>query len=277
MVEHAGIEYPFTFHWSAGVEQFFVDQEVYLKNAFKVKNIWKVGEKIIMPLPAIVEPFAAMAGRAGFVSAGAFTYAHSSFGGNARVGRYCSIAPGSRLMGNEHPLDRISTHPFACRDYYNTWTREKYGLELGALSYEKTRRGPLVVGHDVWIGGQVLIRPGVTIGTGAVVAAGSVVVKDVPPYAIVGGNPARVIRYRFDEATVERLLRVAWWRFHVLDFSGLEMSDPHAFLDGLEARIGEGTVREFTPEPIDLGANIRRIRREELRARSAKKRQSATP
>ena len=86
-----------------------------------------------------------------------------------------------------------------------------------------------------------------------------------------------MIRYRFDEATVERLLRVAWWRFHVLDFSGLEMSDPHAFLDGLEARIGEGTVREFTPEPIDLGANIRRIRREELRARSAKKRQSATP
>src|SRR5690606_20717881 len=108
-----------------------------------------------------------------------------SFGGNARIGRYCSIAPGSKLMGNEHPLDRVSTHPFTCREYYNKWAREKFDVELGAVPFAKTRRGPLVVGHDVWIGGQVLIRPGVRIGTGAVVAAGSVVVKDVPAYAIV--------------------------------------------------------------------------------------------
>lgn len=270
MADSKAVQYPFTFHWSARVERFFEDREVYLKNAFKVKNIWKVGEKVTLPVRVTVEPFAAMAGRAGFVSAGAFTYAHSSFGGNARIGRYCSIAPGSKLMGNEHPLDRVSTHPFTCRDYYNKWAKDKFELELGAVPFKETRRGPLVVGHDVWIGGQVLIRPGVTIGTGAVVAAGSVVVKDVPPYAIVGGNPAKVIRYRFDEETIERLLRLEWWRFHVRDFVGLDMEDTHAFLDGLEERIEAGTVTAFTPEQIDLGENIRRIRRGELRARRAK-------
>jgi virginiamycin A acetyltransferase len=76
-------------------------------------------------------------------------------------------------------------------------------------------RGDTVIGHDVWLGYSALVLPGVTIGHGAVVAAASVVSRDVPPYAIVAGNPARVVRPRFEEEDIERLLRIAWWNWPI--------------------------------------------------------------
>ena len=267
MVETDNIQYPYTFRWSRGVEEFFVRNNIFLKNSFKIKNIFSIGDTVTLNRQVLVEPYATMAGRAGFTSAGAFSYTHSGFGGNATIGRYCSIAPSSRLMGKEHPLDRISTHTFTCRDYYNKWVAESFGVELGAIPFERTDRGGLIVHHDVWIGGSVLLRPGVSIGTGAVVAAGSVVVKDVPPFAIVGGNPARLIRYRFDEKTFERILAMAWWRFHVRDFAGLDMADTHGFLDGLSERIEAGTITAYCPDKIDLGLSIRKIRLNERRKR----------
>lgn len=265
MVKVNGIQYPCVFRWSKGVEEFFVQKNIFLKSAFKIKNIYEIGERVTLNHPVLVEPYATMAGREGFTSAGAFTYTRSGFGGNAIIGRYCSIAPSSRLMGVEHPLDRISTHTFTCREYYNRWVAENFEVELGAVPFRKTVRGRLTVQHDVWIGGSVLLRPGITIGTGAVIAAGSVVVKDVPPFAIVGGNPARIIRYRFDDKIIERIMDIAWWRFHVRDFAGLDMANPHVFLDGLCERISAGTISEFQPEPIDLGKSIKRIRAQELR------------
>lgn len=266
MAKPGSLEYPYVFRWSEGVENFFVSNNIFLKNAFKVRGVFKVGERITLNEPVFVEPYAAMGGKGGFTSAGAFSYTHSGFGGKALIGRYCSIAPSSRLMGKEHPLDRISTHPFTCRQYYNTWVTENFGAELNAQRFDGTDRGKLTVQHDVWIGGNVLLRPGVTVGYGAVVAGGSVVTKDVPPFAIVGGNPAKIIRYRFDEATIERIMAVAWWRFHVRDFAGLEMADTHAFLDGLSERIDHGHITEFSPEKIDLGKEIRTIRARERAA-----------
>ncbi len=247
------IEYPYAFRWSEGVENFFIENNIFLKNAFKIKGIFKVGERITLNEQVIVEPYAAMGGKSGFTSSGAFSYTHSGFGGKAVIGRYCSIAPSSRLMGKEHPLDRISTHPFTCRQYYNTWVSENFGVELNAQKFDGTDRGRLIVQHDAWIGGNVLLRPGVTVGHGAVVAGGSVVTKDVPPFAIVGGNPARIIRYRFDDFTIDRILKMAWWRFHVRDFAGLDMTDIHAFLDDLSKRIDDGRITAFNPEKIDLG------------------------
>lgn len=266
MIKAKAVKYPCVFSWSKGVEEFFVKNDIYLKNAFKIRSIFKPGEKVTLNRPVIVEPYATMAGRAGFTSSGAFSYTHSAFGGHATIGRYCSIAPSSRLMGLEHPLDRISTHTFTCRGYYNRWLEEKFDVALGAVTFSKTDRGGLIIEHDVWIGNSVILRPGVRIGTGAVVAAGSVVVKDVPPFAIVGGNPARIIRYRFDEKTIEHILASAWWRFHVRDFAGLDMQDLHGFLDGLAERIEAGSVTEYKPEPIDIGTSVKRIRAREIRA-----------
>jgi len=121
------------------------------------------------------------------------------------IGRFCAIAAGVRFLmpGANHADLGPSTFPFGI--FGQPWDATM-DLVMGATS-----RGDTVVGHDVWLGYQALVMPGVTIGHGAVVAAASVVTRDVPPYAIVAGNPARVIRMRFDETDVERLLRAAWW------------------------------------------------------------------
>lgn len=120
------------------------------------------------------------------------------------IGRYCSIADKVEiLLGGNHRTDWASTYPFAALP--GLWPSAR-GLD----GYHASR-GDVRIGHDVWLGSGAIVLSGVTVGHGAVVAAHAVVTKDVPPYAIVGGNPARVIRYRFDEATIAALLDVAWW------------------------------------------------------------------
>ncbi|MDB4866139.1 MAG: chloramphenicol acetyltransferase [Cohnella sp.] len=129
------------------------------------------------------------------------TVLFDGYGGTLKIGKYCSIAAGvSILLGGEHRTDWPTTYPF------NVLVKE-------AMPYHDRpyTKGDVVIGHDVWIALNALIVSGVTIGNGAVVAAGSVVTKDVPPYAIVGGNPAKLIRYRFDQDTIDKLQKMAWW------------------------------------------------------------------
>jgi len=122
------------------------------------------------------------------------------------IGRFCAIGAGVRFLmpGANHADLGPSTFPFGI--FGEPWASRTMDLVMGAQS-----RGDTVVGHDVWFGYQALIMPGVTIGHGAVVASASVVARDVPPYAVVAGNPARVVRMRYDEEDVARLLRAAWW------------------------------------------------------------------
>jgi virginiamycin A acetyltransferase len=121
------------------------------------------------------------------------------------IGRFCAIAAEVRFLmpGANHADLGPSTYPFGV---FGAGWAETMDLVMSAPS-----RGDTVVGHDVWLGYSALVLPGVRIGHGAVVAAASVVARDVPPYAIVAGNPARVIRSRFPEEDVARLLRAAWW------------------------------------------------------------------
>lgn len=275
--EGADVVYPFTFRWTKRIEKIFIRSNIFLKHPFRIRNIYKVGDEATIKGRVLVEPYATISGRNSFMNCSAFTYLHTNFGPDAYFGRYCSIAPYSRIMGSEHPLDRISTHPFTCREYFRSRMLQDFGGHPDFPPFEDTKRGPMIVQDDVWIGNSTLIRPGVTIGYGAVVAAGSVVTKDVPPFAIVGGNPARIVRYRFDEKTIERILKVAWWRYHVADFSGLDASDVHQFLDGLEARIERGEIAPYTPEKIDLGAKIHALlQRQQVREKKLARLVSAT-
>lgn len=124
------------------------------------------------------------------------------------IGRYCALARGvSFLMnGANHTMDGFSTYPFAI--FGKGW-----GIGPDDEAFTQTHRGDTIVGHDVWIGREATILPGVTIGDGAIVGAKAVVGSDVPPYAIVAGNPARVVRMRFPDAVVEALLDIAWWNW----------------------------------------------------------------
>ena len=119
------------------------------------------------------------------------------------IGNYCSIGSGAVFMmaGNQgHRTDWISTFPFHFQA--NIFKNSKN-------PYKKS--GDTIVGHDVWIGSEAMIMAGVTIGSGAVVASRAVVTKDVEPYAIVGGNPAKVIKYRFSDDKIKKLLTLKWW------------------------------------------------------------------
>lgn len=125
------------------------------------------------------------------------------------IGKFCALARGVKFImnGANHPVNGFSTFPFFIFGK---------GWEGAAPKPEDLpHKGDTVVGNDVWLGYDALVMPGVRIGDGAIVAARSVVVKDVPPYAVVGGNPARVIRHRFDDEVVQELLELRWWDWPV--------------------------------------------------------------
>ncbi|WP_442904748.1 CatB-related O-acetyltransferase [Glycomyces sp. MUSA5-2] len=127
-----------------------------------------------------------------------------------RIGRYCALATGTRFImaGADHPMVGVSTFPFAI--FGGDWTESTLDIVMNVES-----RGDTTVGNDVWLGYNTTVMPGVTIGDGAIIASGAVVTADVPPYTIVGGNPAKPIRKRFSDEEIELLLRAAWWDWPV--------------------------------------------------------------
>lgn len=167
---------------------------------------------------------------------GRMTYvAEASRVGFADIGAFCSIGPNVLLGGlGYHPVDRLSTHPA----FYSA--RLQAGATFsGTDAVEELPR--VTVGNDVWIGAGSIVLDGVSIGDGAIVAAGAVVAKDVPPYAIVGGVPARIIRHRFDDETIDALLEWRWWD---LDNSQLQalapgFMDQHWDVDAVHVMMGK--------------------------------------
>lgn len=119
------------------------------------------------------------------------------------IGSFCSVADNVTVfLGGNHRVDWVTTYPFG---HINQEVFQHSG------EGHPTTKGNVVVGNDVWLGSGCTIMSGVTIGDGAIVSANSLVVKSVPPYAIVGGNPAKIIKYRFTESQIERLLDKPWW------------------------------------------------------------------
>jgi len=121
------------------------------------------------------------------------------------IGRFCSIAYGVKIGLGHHPVDWVSTHHFA----YD----KKYGFINENRDFEDHSQQRCIIGNDVWIGGNSIILAGVKVGDGAIVGANSLVTKDVEPYSIVFGTPAKFHRYRFDEKIREELLKIQWWNW----------------------------------------------------------------
>lgn len=244
------IEYPFEVQYNELIRRFLHETPLFLRNPNEIDDLIPLGHRLRFEHPIYVEPFATFLG-GNFWNSGAFSYSYSALPQRTVVGRYCSIAVGCEVIGNEHPIDHISTHLFTYRSYFTDDIERRFGRAPQPAPFEPDR-GPVIIGNDVWIGQRVLLRPGITIGDGAVIAAGAVVTSDVPPFAIVGGTPARLIRYRFPEHVIARIEQAAWWQYHVADFAGLDSADPIRFLDQLEARVEAGEVQPHCPQRLNL-------------------------
>jgi len=155
------------------------------------------------------------------LSIGAYSYirSHTEVLNIARIGRFCSIGR-DVLLGldpRNHPIDWASSCPQFCHDY-------------------QSPTAPLSIGHDVWIGHRAIIMAGITIGDGAIIGVNAVVTKDVPAYAIVAGNPAKFIRYRFTDKIVEALIDSQWWNKDKALLSKLDFQHPTEFLANVVAQ-----------------------------------------
>lgn len=142
------------------------------------------------------------------------------------IGLYCSIAGGVRIGEPDHPVDWMSTSPFQYEAHRFGWYPSADDCSIRPPQGDSAfRKGPVVIGNDVWIGADVVVLRGVSINDGAVVVAGAVVTRDVPPSTIVGGVPAREISKRFADVTIAELLELQWWRFSPNQLDGIAFDD----------------------------------------------------
>lgn len=198
---------------------------------------------------SVAEPYSGILAGGSIPTIGSFSFTSSGVFPNQIIGRYCSISWGMRVMGSAHPTGFLSTSQFSYDQISRFYRQciEDDGVDIFRYSYFEPDKTLPVIEHDVWIGQDVLLAQGITLGTGCVIAAGSVVTKSVPPYAIVGGAPAKLIRMRFAPELIERLLASRWWQYKFTDFHDLKHEEPEKFLDHLLARVEAGTIKPFTP------------------------------
>jgi hypothetical protein len=186
----------------------------------------------------------------GVVRFGSFSIIREGFRlTNAVVGRYCSIGPGVQFGSPEHPLDWLGTSSVFVSAYPWLGDSRHFQRAAGGLRYRRT-----VVGSDVWVGRGAYIKPGITIGDGAVVGAHAVVTKDVAPYSIVAGNPARHIRYRFSDDIIDRLKKIRWWDMNPRCLSGVDFKNVESALDKLEGVSADASL--WVPDALVFSENI---------------------
>lgn len=186
----------------------------------------------------------------GFASLGAFTYSFSPLPEGFIAGRYCSISSGLRFLDSAHPLDTLTTSAALFRPNNHLFSRTQTAESKEfAHSFDVAPENYPTIGHDVWIGADVTMSPQINVGTGAVIASGALVTKDVPPYAVVGGNPAKIIRYRFPDDLIARLLESHWWEY---DPQQVFSDDPQEIISIL-SRVEAGQLDRYQPRTITLG------------------------
>lgn len=171
-----------------------------------------------------------------YISPGCALYACS-------VGRYCSIGDKVEIL-SQHPVGALTTSPIG----YAPMFPPPYDMPP---SFSFAPMLDTTIGNDVWIGSSVKIKCGVSIGDGAIVGAGSIVTRDVPPFAIVGGVPAKLIRMRFSDDIIARIQALQWWRYNLINQS-IDFQNPEVALDQLEALINSGKLKPHPGNPCKV-------------------------
>lgn len=237
--------------WNDCLIEFFKKERIFLEYPWKIEGVYKNGDKLRVQKGAIVERYSNMP-KYRIVSMGAYSYSRTaSMSANFKCGRYCSVAKGVELSDQEHPTKRISSHPFTTHAHMRNFASSEFGKKWDVTSFRTLGPAPEIM-HDVWVGGNALLRRGIRIETGAIVAGRAVVTRDVPPYAIVGGSPARVLKLRFSEGLVQRLLESKWWEYNFCDLPDPGTEDVESFLEKFEEIRDTGAIKKFDPGLIDI-------------------------
>jgi len=219
---------------------------------------WKVGDVLRFQPDLEVEPYVGFLAGNDLCPIGAFSYSHSGLPATASLGRYCSISWNVRPSSWQHPVAAVTTSLATCNPHVRFVRAAYRELGIDKLKTVPTPQRPYPkLGNDVWVGQDVLLMSGITIGDGAIVAAGSVVTKDVPPYAIVGGAPAKLIRWRHPPEIIAALQELAWWRYNLADLQDLDFADPARFVAQLAVRAA--SLEPWTPTKLHLWDAVRQI------------------
>ena len=169
-----------------------------------------------------------------------------------KIGRYCSIASGASLFGVEHQKE-LFTSSSLTRDrqliIFNDPTQHNT-IQYHTIRTHIDKHIAISIENDVWIAGGVSIKPGVTIGNGSVIGARAVIAKDVPPYAVVVGNPGRIIKYRFSDEVIADLLQLRWWEYDFHEFPIFNDIEITEFISVINSEIKNGNLKPFTPEKL---------------------------
>lgn len=170
---------------------------------------------------------------ASFIGAHSYMNSGGYIRGRVFIGRFCSIGRRVTIGAGAHTMTGISTSPVlrSLAETKRPYTTE----ELDHINHLPKSNCTVLIQSDVWIGDGAVLMPGITIGTGAVVGANAVVTKSVPPYAVIGGVPARVISYRFSKAVIRSLLRSKWWEYSIKDIETFHVGNVFQFMEDLSA------------------------------------------
>lgn len=181
---------------------------------------------------------------------GAYSHLNGGFIKDVSIGRYCSIARDVQIGHGFHPDNWLSVNPIQYFPNYRNWRSFSGKMQSDFVHSEFNWSKHTTIGNDVWIGNHVIIKDGVNIGDRAIIGAGSIVTKDVEPYSVVAGNPAKIIRYRFDHKVIEALQNIEWWKYDIYDFMGFDFSNIKQSIQKLEYLIAEKILVEFHPKSL---------------------------